>query len=717
VSAVPVKFGEADLASCDREEIRIPGSIQPYGVMLVCDTLGFGIEQAAGDTKFMLGVDIDQLLKMSLSSVLDSDALNFIAAHVSREPRSAAPIIRLGVRSLSGLLPLDVTCLVAGRSLTVELEPARRSLIGGSDPIAHLKSLIGALSQTATVVDCCNAAARALRGATGLDRAMVYRFMPDDSGEVIVEDAKPGMQPFLGLRYPASDIPKQARELYVTNWLRSIPDVNYLPAALQPAVNPRTGEMLNMSQCTLRSVSPLHLEYLRNMGVAASLVMSVVCQGRLWGMLVLHNESPRHVSADLRIACETFAQMFSLHIEAKAQYDNSLLRIGARSVRERLVGRLMGTADIGATLASEDLLKYVAASGAIVQFEGRTHTIGTTPNPGQLTELVEWLNRLGPPLYATDHLAAQLPSAAAYPEIASGVLSLSLSREPRDFVLWFRPEVRSTVRWAGDPSKPVKFGPHGAQLAPRASFEEWRELTRQRSRPWSEVDIEAAEALRVIMLENVMRSVDAARRERENAFRRQSLLLAELDHRVKSALTKIQSLISVSRTNATSVQAFATTLQHRIQAMAQTQNLLAEGRWVGTSLRKLTDAEIAPFLETGIAPVSIAGEDVLLSPIEALAMSMVLHELLTDAVAAGTVYSGTAAVRISWSIDPAIERLIFRWEELGGAPPPLVPRAESGWPLIKRTVEAELGGSAEFEVRAAGFYCELRLPSGAMNIR
>jgi light-regulated signal transduction histidine kinase (bacteriophytochrome) len=685
--------------------------------MLVCDTQGFGIEQVAGDTKFMLGMEVDRLFEMSLASVLDSETLNFIAAHVSHSPAGATPIIRLGVRSSSGLLPLDVTCWVVGRTLTVELEPARRSLIAGSDPIAHLKTLLGALSQTATVVDCCNAAARALRRATGFDRAMIYRFLADDSGEVIAEDAKTGMVPFLGLHYPASDIPQQARALYVTNWLRSIADVSYLPAALQPTANPRTGEPLDMSQCTLRSVSPLHLEYLRNMGVAASLVMSVVCQGRLWGMLVLHNQLPHHVSADLRIACETFAQIFSLHIEAKTEYDNSLLRIGARSVRERLIGRLMGATDIGATLASEDLLRYVAASGAVVQMDGRIHTIGITPNPGQLTELVEWLSQLGPPLYATDHLASEVPAAAAYVDIASGVLSLSLSREPRDYVLWFRPEVRNTVRWAGDPSKPVQFGPHGARLAPRASFEEWQELTRHRSRPWGDVDLEAAEALRVIMLESVMRSVDAARRERENAFRRQALLLAELDHRVKSALTKIQALIAVSRISATSVQAFATTLQNRIQAMAQTQNLLAEGRWVGTSLRKLTEEEIAPFIEAGRAPISITGADILLSPTEALAMSLVMHELLSNAVAHGALGSATGTVRISWSIDLAIERLIFRWEELGGAPRSKVPESDFGWPFIKHTLEAELEGSAAFEVRPEGFYCELRLPAGAMNIR
>jgi len=163
----------------------------------------------------------------------------------------------------------------------------------------------------ADVQACCAAAAVALRTATGFDRAMVYRFLPDESGEVVAEDARAGLESFLGLHYPASDIPRQARELYRRNWLRTIPDIEYVPAPLQPPLNPRTGQTVDMSHCALRSVSPIHVEYLRNMGVCASMSASIVCQDKLWGMLVLHHYAPHHVSAELRVACETFAQIFS----------------------------------------------------------------------------------------------------------------------------------------------------------------------------------------------------------------------------------------------------------------------------------------------------------------------------------------------------------------------------------------------------------------------
>ena len=203
------------------------------------------------------------------------------------------------MRSPSGSLPLDLTLHALDSTAIVEFEPARRTATSAGDPIAQLKTLLAALQGTASLAESFDRAAITMRTVTGFDRAMVYRFLPDGSGVVVAEDARTGLESFLGLHYPASDIPKQARELYRRNWLRAIPDVDYQPAQLRPALNPRSGKPVDMSHCTLRSVSPIHLEYLRNMGVSASLSASIVCQDQLWGMLVLHHYSPRHVSADL----------------------------------------------------------------------------------------------------------------------------------------------------------------------------------------------------------------------------------------------------------------------------------------------------------------------------------------------------------------------------------------------------------------------------------
>jgi light-regulated signal transduction histidine kinase (bacteriophytochrome) len=379
----------------------------------------------------------------------------------------------------------------------------------------QLKSMVAAVQHTATLQESYAVAVAAVRAAMSFDRAMVYRFLPDGSGIIEAEDVNPGLERFLGLHYPASDIPQQARELYRRNWLRAIPTIDYVPAPLYPPTNARTGVPLDMSRCDLRSVSPIHLEYLRNMGIRASLSASIVCQDRLWGMLVLHHYSPRYVAAELRAACEVFAQILSLHVDAKVFDQQSRLRAAARAVRERLLSRLAAAADLGRALAREELLEYVDAGGAAVLIENHVHLLGVTPPMVEIDGIVEWLNRVDRPLVVCEHLAAEYRPAEAFPAIASGVLAIRLSRQPRDYVIWFRPEIGRTVRWAGNPDKPAILGEHGERLTPRGSFAEWLEVSKLHSAAWTEMDLESAEALRVALLEHLLQRVDRRRREQQ----------------------------------------------------------------------------------------------------------------------------------------------------------------------------------------------------------
>jgi light-regulated signal transduction histidine kinase (bacteriophytochrome) len=501
--ATPELSAAADLIDCDQEPIQVPGCIQPNGVLLVLDRQGFAIENVAGDTSFLLGVEPARVIGHSLSTLLDPQAEAFVAAQLGAPNTHVAPIICLGVRSHNGLLPLDLTVSASERTVIIELEPARRTVIGGRDPIAQLKTLLSALHHTDSVQECCAAATSALRAATGFDRAMTYRFLNDGSGVVVAEDAAPGLEPFLGLHYPASDIPAQARELYKRNWLRVIPDVGYIPAPLLPPINARTGKPVDMSQCALRSVSPTHLEYLRNMGVRASMSVSVMFRNELWGMLLLHHGAPRHVSTDLRVACETFAQIFSLHVEAKTQSELSMLRINTRAIREEIVFRLLHASDAGTALSSPDLLRYTGATGAAVHFDGRLHCVGQTPGSAEITDLIGWLDATQGAIYQTDQLSVDYPPALSYSGIASGLLAVAVSREPRHHVLWFRPEIIQTVKWAGEPKN--------MRLTPRKSFTAWPHEKRGTASPWSEVHIEAAESLRVVLLETTLKGVVAGR--------------------------------------------------------------------------------------------------------------------------------------------------------------------------------------------------------------
>jgi len=535
-----IRFGEADLTTCDREPIHIPGSIQPHGVLLVIDRQTQVVEQVAGDSKLMVGIDPDAMIGLPIAAILEPDTGELVSTRLRSAAAFVPPLMRLGVRSRTASMPLDLTLQASDGTAIIELEPARRMMASAGDPIEQLKSLLAAVQHTSTLQECCSAAAVTMRAATGFDRAMVYRFLPNGSGVVAAEDANAGLESFLGLHYPASDIPKQARELYRRNWLRAIPNIDYIPAPLRPETNRRTRQPIDMSHCDLRSVSPIHLEYLRNMGVCASLSASIICRNELWGMLVLHHYSPRYVSADLRVASETFAQILSLHVETRVQSETSVLRVNARQIREELVGRLIGAADIGAVLASWDLLHYLAATGAVVFLEGELHLVGETPPAADILALMQWLNGINRPLISTEFLSSEYAPAAKYAAVASGMVAVGLSRVPRDYVLWFRPEMGRTVRWAGDPSKPTKVDRHGARLTPRGSFAEWLEVTKMQSAPWSDVDLESAEALRVVLLESVLKSVDLARRER--AFEETKIIAEELEKRVAQRTEQLRAL-------------------------------------------------------------------------------------------------------------------------------------------------------------------------------
>jgi len=360
------------------------------------------------------------------------------------------------------------------------------------------------------------ATAEAVRAETGFDRVMVYRFQPDNSGVVIAEARDEELEPYLGQRYPASDIPKQARDLYLRNRIRSIPDARYTPAPLIPALNSVTGKPLDLTFSTLRSVSPIHLEYLANMGVAASTSLSLVIDGKLWGLIACHHRTPRYLSQAVRGMCELFAQMISLQLGEKLANESQGERLRMRRIHAKLVEAIVGQHRLDEAFirnSSSSLMDYIPADGLAVWWEGKLTKLGQTPTDEQLAPLVTWLNASVPEgVFMTDCLAAHFAPARDYADVASGLLALSVSRSPRDYLLWFKPELRRIVTWAGNPIKPVDIADDGVRIGPRKSFAAWQETVREHSKPWGEHAAEAAQLLRGSILEVVLRHLRQARK-------------------------------------------------------------------------------------------------------------------------------------------------------------------------------------------------------------
>jgi light-regulated signal transduction histidine kinase (bacteriophytochrome) len=544
---------------------------------------------------------------------------------------------------------------------------------------------------------------------------MVYRFGEDHSGHVVAEKrAHETVESFLDLHYPASDIPAQARELYCKNLVRYIPDATYTPQPLWPVINPKSGRPLDLSLSMLRSVSTIHLEYLGNMGVRASVSLSLVIGGKLWGLIACHARTPLYLNCRLRLALEVFAQLASLHLRTTLELQEATERLKMREVHHRL-NLAMNTSGLAEALVDSrpNLLDLIAAAGVAVRVDEKNFTLGCTPSDQAITDLAVWLNAtksMG--VFHTDQIQVIYPAAAPFVDVSAGILALSVSRQPRDYVIWFLPEVVSTVKWAGDPGKPVVSGPRGERLTPRKSFEVWSETKRGRSRPWRPAEVEAAHLLRTSILEVVLHQIYQANRERSKAKRDQDLLLAELDHRVKNTIAAIQALVQVSSRSAESLIGFTKSIEKRLHAMAKAHNLLSASRWTSASLQSLLEDEIGAYRSESRYNIALDGPNYMLEPQTALSFSLVLHELLTNAVKHGSLSKPEGALRVTWEKTNRNGKdwLTLTWLEFNGPIVRKPTRRGFGRTLLERVFAADVGGGVSLAFQPEGVSCVIEIP-------
>ncbi len=358
-----------------------------------------------------------------------------------------------------------------------------------------------------------NAIAKEIRQITGFDRVMVYRFDRDGAGTVIAEARTADLEPFLGLHYPASDIPKQAKYLYTLNFLRLIPDATYEPVGLIPQLNPLTNKPLDMSRSVLRSVSPLHTEYLQNMGVAASMSISLLKNKQLWGLIACHHNSPKQVPYEIRTVCEFIGQVVSFELAAKEDNQDLDYKMKLKSIQSQFIETISQAEDLetGLTKNPQHLLDLVGADGVALPFGEDITTVGKTPNKEFITEMLPWLEMQFKEdvIYETNSLGRVYLAAEEHKVVASGLLALLISRVQKTFIIWFRPEVIQTVNWGGNPNKPLEIEEDGTiTMSPRKSFAKWKETVKGKSLPWKSCEIEAAIELRSSIVGIVLRKAD-----------------------------------------------------------------------------------------------------------------------------------------------------------------------------------------------------------------
>jgi PAS domain S-box-containing protein len=513
-------FGQADLTNCERELIHLAGSIQPHGVLLVLREPDLVVVQASANLVALLGIATDALLNRPLSVLggnVDAVLRELAAGNELLEP---APVLcRVGHAQAGGV----ALCEMEGSAhrlpeggLVVELEPL--TLRAGESPavaavdIGHaflLDSVSAALqrfSNASTIGTLADAVVKCVRDMTGYDRVMVYKFDPEGHGKIIAEARDPRLEPLLGHHYPASDIPQRARELYLRNRVRVLVDSNYVASPLVPALLPLTGRDTDMSLCYLRSMSPLHTQYLRNMGVTATLVVSLVRDGRLWGLIAAHHYSPRNLRYAVRAASALLAEVVSTRIAAIENYAHTQVAILVRRLEQRLVEATSTEGDWRMALFRNPhtLLQPLEATGAALFHDDEIQTSGEVPSTPELRALLQWVDSHHPsPLFSCSSVERSQPALASLTPVASGVLAVKLSTSRPNYLMWFRKEQLLTVTWAGDPSKPV-IADDPLELSPRRSFAAWSEIVRRTALPWSDAEQALAHAIGAALVDIIV---------------------------------------------------------------------------------------------------------------------------------------------------------------------------------------------------------------------
>jgi light-regulated signal transduction histidine kinase (bacteriophytochrome) len=478
-------FGTADLSNCERELIHLAGSIQPFGALLLVREPDLIIVQASANATDFLGLD-RPLLGLGLMA-LPGDLLERIRPHLE----TSLAEIPVGVRCKLGTPPSAFDGLLhrpAGGGLAIELERAGPDV----DLSRHVERALKSILACSSLQMLCDETAKLFRNLTGYDRVMVYRFDEEGHGQVFSERKKPQFESFLGNWYPASDIPQIARRLYERNRVRILVDVAAVPVPLVPTLSPLSDQDLDMSLCFLRSMSPLHIEYLKNMGVGATLVVSLMVGGKLWGLIACHNDLPRFVHFEVRAVCELLAEAVATRISALDAFAQAQAELSVRRLEQRMVEAISKEGDWRAALfdKSQALLTPVGAEGAALLLDGQVMTAGEVPGTLHIRAIGAWLERRPQaPVTASASLRRDAPDLAELMPEIGGLLAAPISNSPGDYLIWFRPERIKTVTWGGDPFKPFTVGNNARDLSPRRSFAQWHELVEGTCEPWASADL------------------------------------------------------------------------------------------------------------------------------------------------------------------------------------------------------------------------------------